>query len=263
MTNSKISAFIIFFLVFSFSTISQEAPVGASYLEKSFKSNGQNLLYRIMYPKDFDQNKKYPLVLFLHGAGERGKDNKKQLSHGSNLFLDSLEKYPAIVLFPQCPPEDYWANLYRPDKGGASRKFEFHTDEAPHPTMVMVLELIDKLWNESYIDKSRFYVSGLSMGAFGVWELLWRIPNKIAAAMPICGGGPPNMALKMIEVPMWAFHGVKDNVVHVRYSRRMVTAVQQAGGKAKITLYPNANHNSWDPAFAEPTFLKWMFSKTK
>lgn len=242
----------------------QEAEVrGGEYLSESLESNGQTLLYRIMYPLDFDENKKYPLLVFFHGAGERGNDNNTQLTHGSKLFQDSLQKYPAVVIFPQCPKEDYWANLYRPDEGGSSRIFEFHTDEDPHPTMAMVLQLINETLQEDYIDQEKFYLAGLSMGAMGVWELLWRIPEKVAAAIPICGGGPPAMADRMVDVPIWGFHGIKDNVVHHRYTRRMITAVQKAGGKAKVTLYPDANHNSWDPAFAEPKFLQWLFSKSK
>jgi predicted peptidase len=216
-----------------------------------------------MYPHDFSENNKYPLVLFLHGMGERGTDNETQMTHGSKLFKDSLNSYPAIVVFPQCPPTDYWANLYRPDEGGSSRVFTFHTDEGMNPTLKMVSELVDGLLKEAYVDEDRFYVSGLSMGAMGIWELLWRMPDKIAAALPICGGGPRDKASDMASVPVWAFHGVKDDVVHFRYSVNMVRAIQGADGKAKISLYPDANHNSWDPAFAEPKFLKWMFSKRK
>lgn len=255
--------FILFVLISCF-VFGQDAAIeSGKYLYKEYKKDDQLLNYRILYPNNFDKNKKYPLVLFLHGAGERGDDNEKQLSNGGKLFLDSIDRYPAIVVFPQCPTDDYWANLYRPDAGGASRNFDFHFTERPDPAMTMVLHLVDELLLKTYIDKNRFYISGLSMGAMGIWELTWRIPNKIAASMPICGGGPPEMAQKMINVPIWAFHGVKDNVVHLRYSRRMVEAVQKAGGKAKITLYPNANHNSWDPAFAEPKFLSWMFSKSR
>ena len=200
---------------------------------------------------------------FLHGAGERGTDNKSQLIHGSQLFLDSIEKYPAIVIFPQCPKEDYWANLSRPDKGGRSRIFTFHIDQGPNPSLSLVMNLMDELIEKEFTDKKRVYVSGLSMGAMGVWELLWRMPDKITAALPICGGGPREKAKKMINIPIWAFHGIKDEVVHPRYSAMMVKAVQTAGGKAKISLYPNVNHNSWVTAFAEPKFLSWMFSKTR
>lgn len=255
---------ILLFLVILGSITSGKAQIETGYyLYKQYSKDDKVLNYRILYPNNFDVAKKYPLILFLHGAGERGNDNEKQLSNGGKLFLDSLDKYPAIVIFPQCPNDDYWANLYRPDAGGASRIFDFHYNEGPNPTMTLVISLIDEMLSEPYIDDKRFYISGLSMGAMGIWELTWRMPEKIAASLPICGGGPPEMAKKMTEVPIWAFHGVKDNVVHPRYSRRMVESVQKAGGKAKITLYPDANHNSWDPAFSESKFLSWMFSKSK
>lgn len=237
--------------------------VDEAYTYHSYEKERNSLNYRMMLPLDFDEEKTYPVILFLHGMGERGTDNKTQLTHGAQFFLDSIQKYPAIVIFPQCPPIDYWANLYRPDEGGASRRFTYHTDEEPHPSLGLVIGLLDSLMQESYTDKNRLYVSGLSMGAFGVWELLWRIPEKIAAAIPICGGGPTKMASKMNEVPIWAFHGTKDDVVHPRLSANLVKAVQQAEGRAKITLIPGANHNSWDPAFADPEYLKWLFSHKK
>ncbi|GAB5554691.1 MAG: hypothetical protein Sapg2KO_42820 [Saprospiraceae bacterium] len=224
---------------------------------------GSKLNYRILYPKNFDQSKKYPLVLFLHGMGERGGDNEKQLTHGAQLFADSIEQYPAIVLFPQCNTMDYWANVYRPDAGGKSRNYVFNTQEDYNQSLGMVAELTDHFLGQSFIDVNRFYVSGLSMGGFGVWELLWRMPEKIAAAAPICGGGPVEMTTKMAEVPIWAFHGVDDAVVHSRFSRRMISALQKHGGQAKISLYPGVNHNSWDNAFQEPEFLSWMFAQRK
>lgn len=237
--------------------------VEQAYESYQYQNDGTSLQYRMMLPPDFDKEKMYPVILFLHGMGERGTDNKTQLTHGAQFFLDSIQKYPSIVIFPQCPPTDYWANLYRPDEGGASRRFTYHTDEDPHPSLGLVIGLLDSLMQEPYTDEERLYVSGLSMGGFGVWELLWRIPEKIAAAIPICGGGPTKMASKMNEVPIWAFHGTKDNVVHPRLSANLVKAVQQAEGRAKITLLPDVNHNSWDPAFADPEYLKWLFSHKK
>ena len=224
---------------------------------------GSELQYRILYPNNFDESKTYPLVLFLHGMGERGGDNVTQLTHGAQLFADSIDQYPAIVIFPQCPNLDYWANVYRPDQGGRSRDYVFFTDRGYGQSLGMVAELMDEFLAKPFIDESRFYVSGLSMGGFGVWELLWRMPEKIAAAAPICGGGPLSMTHKMAEVPIWAFHGLDDAVVHPRFSTQMIPALQSQGGQAKITLYPGVNHNSWDNVFQEPDYLSWMFSKRK
>lgn len=261
-TISIILTSCLLFFVSNLIAQTNDLPQG-DYAKKVYKSGNNSLNYQIMYPNNFDQTKKYPLIVFLHGMGERGTDNEKQMTHGSRLFRDSIDKYPAIVIFPQCPPTDYWANLYRPNEGGKHRQFTFHTDEPANPTLTMVMELINKTMGEKYVDNSRLYVSGLSMGGMGTFELVWRMNDKIAAALPICGGANPKMAEKMVDVPMWIFHGVKDDVVHPHYSIVMTEAIQQAGGKAKITLYPEANHNSWDAAFAEPEYLSWMFSKNR
>lgn len=241
----------------------EQGEVSGEYLKKTRTKGNVTMNYRIMYPHDFSEDETYPLVIFFHGMGERGSDNQKQLTHGSKLFQDSLRKYPAVVLFPQCPETDYWANLYRPDTGGASRKFDFYYNEKANPTMDVVIDLVNELSSESFIDDTRIYVSGLSMGGMGTFEFAYRLNDKLACAMPICGGGPRDKAEGMTDVPFWIFHGLKDDVVHPRYSMSMLKAIQQAGGKAKITLYENANHNSWDPAFAEPDYLKWMFKQKR
>jgi beta-glucosidase len=226
-----------------------------------FTERGNALNYQVLYPANFDENKKYPLLLFLHGAGERGSDNQKQLTHGSELFLQNQQDYPAIVLFPQCPAEDYWGDV-TVDRSGEQRRFDFHNDATPTQSLDLVMSLVDEFLDKPYTDRERFYVAGLSMGGMGTWELLWRMPEKIAAAIPICGGGLPEKAEKMVEVPIWAFHGMKDNVVPAHFTIRLVESVQGQGGTAKVTLYPEANHNSWDAAFAEPKLLSWLFSKS-
>jgi len=241
----------------------QAGEKGGEYLVKTKISNGDTLNYRIMYPHDFDENESYPMVIFFHGMGERGSDNKTQLVHGSRLFRDSLQEYPAVVIFPQCPVTDYWANLYRPDEGGAKRNFDFFYNENPNPTMSVVIELADDMIAQPFIDNSRVYASGLSMGGMGTFEFAYRLNDKLACAMPICGGGPRAKAEGMTEVPFWIFHGLKDDVVHPRYSMMMLKAIQQAGGKAKITLFEKANHNSWDPAFADTDYLRWMFNQRR
>ena len=265
MQKMKYILFSLCCLLFATESHSQTNTkfVTGEYLKKTFAQDGNTLNYRIMYPNDFDNNKKYPVVLFLHGMGERGADNEKQLTHGSKFFRDSLDSYPAIVIFPQCPVTDYWANLSRPDEGGASRNFTFYYDKEPNPTMKMVITVITDLMAEPYTDDSRLYVSGLSMGGFGAFEFSYRLQDRVAAALPICGGGPRDKTKEMTQVPYWIFHGVKDDVVNPRFSIGMTRGIQQAGGKAKITIFPNANHNSWDPAFNDPEYLSWMFSKRR
>jgi len=237
--------------------------VDGEYLHRLEVAGEDTLHYRIMYPHDFDTSEQYPLVVFFHGMGERGSHNDRQLTHGSKLFRDSLHRYPAIVIFPQCPETDYWANLYRPDKGGADRTFDFFYSDAPNPSMSLTIKVVEDLLQQSYVDNLRLYASGLSMGGMGTFEFAYRLEDKLACAMPICGGGPPDKAADMIDVPFWIFHGAKDDVVNKQYSIDMYHAIQQGGGTAKLTMFPDANHNSWDPAFAEPEFLSWMFSNKR
>lgn len=230
-----------------------------------FIKDGDTMPYRLLLPENFDARKKYPLVLFLHGSGERGNDNEKQLVHGATLFLrDSVRKnYPAIVVFPQCGADSYWSNVeFRYDSTG-KRTFDYPRDESPTKAMSLLIELVDELEDRFRLDKKRMYVGGLSMGGMGTFELVSRRPKKFAAAFPICGGGNDYLAGKMTKPAWWIFHGMKDDVVPYAFSEQMAAAIKAKGGRVKLTLYPNANHNSWDPAFAEPELLKWLFGQSK
>lgn len=227
---------------------------------------GNRLPVSILYPEDFDKSKTYPLVLFLHGAGERGNDNEKQLVHGSKLFLDEQNRknFPAVVVFPQCPAEGYWANVTRIRDEAGLRVFDFKSGGKPTQPMSGALSLLDSLVELPFINADQIYVAGLSMGGMGTFEMVSRRPQVFAGAIPICGGDNPASAKKYAKkVPMWIFHGAKDDVVLPKYSKQMADALQALGGKVKYTLYPEANHNSWDPAFAEPELLSWLFSQKK
>ena len=227
---------------------------------------GYTLPYRILFPEDYNPKKQYPLVLFMHGAGERGNDNEIQLVHGASLFLkaENRKKYPAIVVFPQCAEKDYWVEVNRRILADGTRIREFPFNEQPRPSTGLVIELVEQMIEDKIVDESRLYVMGLSMGGMATFELLARYPDRFAAAMPICGGGNPKLARAYApNTPLWIFHGDADEVVKVENSRRMLRAVVDEGGKAKYTEYPGVNHNSWDSAFAEPDFLKWLFSNRK
>ena len=229
------------------------------YKKKTFTTRGQYTLpYRILYPKDYKKTQQdYPLFIFLHGSGERGDDNKAQLTHGSQLFIDSLAKYPAIVVFPQCPKEGYWAEVEWNDNG-KDIKFPFY--EKGRPSLEMVIALMDELKATERIDEERLYLGGLSMGGFGTFDLLARLPNTFEAAIPICGGGNPLLApLYAANTRLWIFHGDADSVVPVDLSRKMYNALKEAGADVKYTEYPGVDHNSWDNAFAEPGFFEWLF----
>jgi len=225
---------------------------------------GDTLNYQILYPKNYNKNKKYPLVLFLHGAGERGYDNEKQLTHGSKLFLDknNRKKYPAIVVFPQCKPApDYWAHMVLNAKEGGNDR-DFPVMDEPKPSLKRVMELLAKLEKEEAVDQNRLYLMGLSMGGMGTFELLSRLPNKFAVAVPICGGGNVTQVDKYTKTTnLWVFHGEKDDVVLPEESRAMYAALQTAGAKIQYTEYEGVKHNSWDNVFAEKGLLKWMFKK--
>ena len=242
------------------------AQSNALFLKQSFIQNGDTLPYRILMPENYDPKKKYPLVIFLHGSGERGNDNEIQLVHGAALFLrDSIrKKYPAIVVFPQCPATSYWSNVnIVTDSITGKRKFEFIAKSKPTVAMNLLLNFMDDLKAKYSIHKKKMYIAGLSMGGMGTFELVNRKPNLFAAAMPICGGANPATANKLVKTKWWIFHGEKDDVVNPQYSKDMATAILNAGGSVKLTLYPEANHNSWDSAFAENDFLQWLFSNSK
>ena len=239
----------------------------SAYEKRVFESaDGGQLNYRILYPEKYKVNKKYPLILFLHGGGERGDDNEKQLTHGAKLFLDAKnrKKYPAIVVFPQCAPApDYWAHMVLNEKDGI-RYRDFPIEEKPKPSLDRVMQLLEKLVKEEKVDPDRVYWMGLSMGGMGTFELLSRMPDRFAAAIPICGGSNPALASRYAKnTSMWIFHGLKDDVVLPQYSQEMYDAIKTAGGDVQYTTFPDANHNSWDPTFAQKDLLKWLFSHKK
>ncbi|MCB9299033.1 MAG: alpha/beta hydrolase fold domain-containing protein [Lewinellaceae bacterium] len=224
-------------------------------------ADGGILPYRILYPKNYNRNKRYPLVLFLHAAGERGTDNEAQLTYGASLFLDSLNRrnYPAIVVFPQCEPDEYWTDL-SPD--GQSWRFPFNN--TPNPSMQRTIALLDKLQQGEAVDPRRVYLMGLSMGGFAVFDLLARFPDRFAGAAPIAGGGQPLLApLYAPNTSVWAFHGAKDDVVPPALSRNVCEALLRQGADVKYTEYPAVKHESWKPALSEPALLPWLFSKRR
>jgi predicted peptidase len=237
-------------------------PVYLPYQKKEFAfADGKILPYRILYPGNYDKTKKYPLILFLHGAGERGNDNEKQLTWGAKLFLndENRKNFPAIVIFPQCPEESFWA-VIKVDRTTQPAKFEFDYTAEPNWPLTAANELVKKISNEEAVDKSKIYVTGLSMGGMGTFESVYRYPDLYAAALPICGGGDVNRYDKKIKkTPFWVFHGAADAVVDVQLSREMVDKLKLLKAEVKYSEYPGVNHNSWENAFAEPEYLSWMF----
>ncbi len=231
----------------------------SDFQAKEYKNaDGKVLLYRLLPPENYDANQKYPLLVFMHGMGERGSDNGRQIINGAAEFLLAARKaHPCFSIAPQCPNTDTWANFRRATDPGNTK-----ATGLTGPT-VLVLELIASMQKEYSIDANRVYVGGLSMGGFGTWDLITYKPEIFAAAYPICGGGDVTKAAAAAVVPVWAFHGEDDKTVKPILSIRMVDAVKAAGGWAKLTTYPKVGHNSWTNAFVEPGLIDWIFAQKR
>lgn len=227
------------------------------YEQKIFVIENDTLNYRILKPLNYDSTKQYPVHLFLHGAGERGNDNVSQLVHGSKLFLkkESREKYNSWVIFPQAPKYDWW---------GYKDPYKLNYNVKESKAMSLVVKLMDNFSKRNDVNQNKIYVSGLSMGGMGTFVILNLRPDMFAAATPICGDGDPNSVNNYAKkIPIWIFHGSDDTVVSPKKSLKMANAIIDAGGSPKITFYENVGHDSWNNAFAEEDFLKWIHSKTK
>lgn len=226
--------------------------------KKNFEKGGASLPYRLMRPEKVEGGKKYPLVIFLHGAGERGNDNEAQLVHGVKEFAKpgAREKYPCFLVAPQCPTGKQWVQVpWNADK--------HDMPPVPSAPASLLTGLMDELEKSLPVDLDRVYITGLSMGGYGTWDLLSRQPDRFAAAVPVCGGGDEKKAAVMKKVPIWAFHGALDVAVPVARSRNMVDAVNRAGGNARYTEYPQVAHDSWNPCYADAEMMDWMFRQAR
>jgi predicted peptidase len=218
---------------------------------------GQTLPYRLLQPESSSGS--YPLVLFFHGAGERGVDNQKQLIHGTSLYLQPENRlaYPCFVLTPQCPEGQQWVDMPWGAESG---------ERPPQPSVAMnlALQILNRVIHDYPVDTNRIYVTGLSMGGFAAWDCITRFPQRFAAAVPICGGGDEKTVTpEVAQVPVWAFHSDDDTTVKVWRTRRMIEAMRQAGGQPKYMEYTGLGHNSWDKAYGEPDLLPWIFSQRR
>jgi predicted peptidase len=252
-------------IVFFYTGNMAKAQSASPYQKLNFISEKDTLPYRLLLPENYDATKKYPLILFLHGSGERGNDNEAQLAHGSKLFLkDSIRKnYPAIVVFPQCPVNSFWSNVDIKTNEKGERDLKFQTGGKLTVAMDLLQQLVKNIIKDYRVQKKQIYVGGLSMGGMGTFEIVSRNPKLFAAAFPICGGADSATASKIKRVSWWVFHGAKDDVISPKYSQQIVDALKKVNAHVKFTLYPQANHNSWDSAFAEPGLFPWLFSNKK
>ena len=220
-------------------------------------ANGGVFRYR-WAEKTPEDGAKVPLVFFLHGAGERGTNNVAQLIHGVPELVAWLDAHEVgfKLVAGQVPAGKRWVEV---DWGAKA-----HTmPEEPSETMGLLIELMDKLLADPAVDVRRVYVTGISMGGYGTWDLISRRPEVFAAAIPICGGGDVAQAPKIASIPIWVFHGSKDGAVPVWRSRSMLSALWAAGSDAHYREYPDASHNVWTTTYRDNAVLSWFFRQAK
>lgn len=217
------------------------------------------LKYRIFVPRGIGPFDKVPLVFFFHGAGERGIDNRAQLVHGVPQIISYAlrEEEKAIVVAPQCPGRARWADT-------PWARSDHSLKPEPSVNMAKAIRLLDKLSAEYPVDPERIYVTGISMGGYGTWDIISRMPERFAAAMPICGGGDAAMGPRLVNLPILAVHGDADRAVPVENSRRMVNAIREAGGtKIEYREIPKAGHNVWTATYGDDDTLEWLFDQDR
>jgi len=218
-------------------------PPKTGWQDRVFKEAGGEVKYVLFVPPGYDPEKAYPVVLFLHGAGESGTDGKKQATVGLGKVVKKKEKdFPAIVIFPQSQKGGWGANSAEGKRA---------------------LAILDEVCKEYKTDAKRIYLTGLSMGGFGTWSIAAAHPERWAAIVPVCGGGSPASAEKFKDLPCWAFHGDMDTTVKADKSREMIEALKKAGGTPKYTEYPGVGHNSWDKAYGTEELYDWLFKQAR
>lgn len=222
--------------------------------------DGTSLNYRLLRPQENAKGRRFPLVIFLHGLGERGTENEKQLLHGGQIFLNpaTQERYPAYILFPQCPETAFWAYGHIP----ASYENMREEEKMPAPFKA-VKELIDEYLTHPDIDRSRVYIMGLSMGGAATYDMVARFPDMFAAAIPICGAIDPSRLEDLEGVSFRIFHGDADTTIPVECSRRAYRALKKSGCKVEYFEFPGCGHGSWNPAFTRDDFMEWLFKQKK
>lgn len=194
--------------------------------------------YLLNLPKDYDKQDSWPLLLFLHGAGERGDDLELVKVHGPPKLISQGKQFPFIVVSPQCPKDRWWEPIE-------------------------LLALLDEVSSKYKVDADHISVTGLSMGGFGSWRLAFHAPNRFAAIAPICGGGEKYWAKQFAHLPVWAFHGVKDTGVPLERSQIMIDELKKHGATPKLTVYPEAGHDSWTETYDNPELYKWLLEQRR
>jgi predicted peptidase len=203
------------------------------------RPHSRELHYLLFLPSTYAVHpQRWPLMLFLHGAGERGDDLQLVKRHGVAKIVEEQPAFPLLVVSPQCPPTEAWA---------------------PEP----LLALLDDIEQHYDVDPERLYVTGLSMGGFGTWAVAIAAPDRFAAIAPICGGGDPSRVGVLRHLPVWAFHGARDPIVPLQRTVEMVEALRQCGGNVRFTVYPEAGHDAWTATYANPELYAWFLAHTR
>jgi predicted peptidase len=234
---SLIFTFVAILFLGTHSARADEPGQQAARLEKQIPVALDYLLY---LPDDYEQQDAWPLLLFLHGAGERGDDLELVKKHGPPKLIAGGKQFPFIVVSPQCSRGGWWS----------SKPLE-------------LMALVDEIAAKYKVDESRIYVTGLSMGGFGTWMLAAYAPERFAAIVPICGGGEVLTTRVLRSMPTWVFHGAKDPVVPLKRSEDMVTALQRSNKQVKFTVYPDALHDSWTAAYDDPELYAWLLEQKR
>ena len=253
--------FLVLALTFGHLLQAQEQLPETSLFEaRCHVESNDTLPYRLYRSQKADTMKEtMPLVIFLHGAGERGNDNRAQLKHCIKYFLNDTvtNRYPFLLMVPQCPNERRWVNT--------DWSLPEHTmDSVPTAELHGVMTVLDSLTACGAVDSTRVYICGISMGGYGTWDALQRWPEKFAAAIPICGGGDPAYADRMKDIPIYIFHGLQDGIVMPSRSIQMYDALREVGNEEAILVtYPELAHGCWDEAFSTVGLFGWLFGKKK
>ncbi len=226
------------------------------FSKNQFIQNGDTLNYRLLYP-DADTLRKYPLVIFLHGSGERGDDNEAQLKWGVQNFATdkNMVLHPCLVIAPQCPLNEGWANFADRNRN--------QMQSTPSMPMQLLVALIRETITKLPVDTNRIYITGLSMGGYGTFDAIELYPNLFAAAVPVCGGGDVSKASVITHIPIWIFHGAEDPAVNIINSVDMNAALMKAGAHPGLTIYPETGHFSWLAAYSDEHMMEWLFRQHK
>lgn len=234
--------------------------VNVVFKKKEITRDGYTLKYRLYIPTNYDCGEKYPLMVFLHGAGERGDDNEAQLKNGLQLMFNDITSpvYDSVIIVPQCTEGEQWVNAAWAD-------YTYSVAATPESrALEMVCAAIDEVRDFCNIDDDRIYITGLSMGGFGTWDMLSRHGSKFAAGMPICGGGDVRYARLLKRIPIRTFHGSADDAVPVRATRAMYAAIKREGGEnINYTEFEGCGHNVWDMVYSNRENIDWLYSQNR